>query len=404
MSNRRCLLIILVLSFLAAPSVLWAQPSVSIELEMTLMEDSNGMPGDDCGVTDNLVVEAGTDVEVCYTVTNTGTATLNFHDLVDSEFGAILTNFPFALTAGASVFVTQSIVANTDLVFNGTWTAYNDAPVDGIQVDVVESSDSATLTIAERAAMATFEVIKDFSDDNPGEVEVTLDCFTGLPITQSQTISESQNVVFIVEAFADGELDCNVTESDVLGYSASYSNGELVVNDESCAYQDVSFEQEKVCTITNTPVPVEVSVYKDWIIDGEGGDSIDPYYRLTLACFGEIVEGFTHGPSGIWRLSLYDGSYLGTADVGFKAYVVPDWDGGTDCWVLETVFDSAVEVNNGCGSNGDPGIVVELAGGGSCTVTNTVFFEGIPTLSQYGMAILALLMLGVGFVGFRRFV
>jgi hypothetical protein len=33
-----------------------------------------------------------------------------------------------------------------------------------------------------------------------------------------------------------------------------------------------------------------------------------------------------------------------------------------------------------------------------------VFFEGIPTLSQYGMAIMALLMLGVGFVGFRRFV
>jgi len=33
-----------------------------------------------------------------------------------------------------------------------------------------------------------------------------------------------------------------------------------------------------------------------------------------------------------------------------------------------------------------------------------VFFEGIPTLNHYGMAILALLMLGVGFVGFRRFV
>ena len=33
-----------------------------------------------------------------------------------------------------------------------------------------------------------------------------------------------------------------------------------------------------------------------------------------------------------------------------------------------------------------------------------VRFEGIPTLNQYGLAILALLMLGVGFVGFRRFV
>jgi hypothetical protein len=37
-------------------------------------------------------------------------------------------------------------------------------------------------------------------------------------------------------------------------------------------------------------------------------------------------------------------------------------------------------------------------------MTNTVFYEGIPTLNQYGMAIMALLMLGMGFVGFRRFV
>jgi len=40
----------------------------------------------------------------------------------------------------------------------------------------------------------------------------------------------------------------------------------------------------------------------------------------------------------------------------------------------------------------------------TCTFTNTVFFEGIPTLGQYGLAVLALLMLGAGFIGFRRFV
>jgi hypothetical protein len=32
-----------------------------------------------------------------------------------------------------------------------------------------------------------------------------------------------------------------------------------------------------------------------------------------------------------------------------------------------------------------------------------VFFEGIPTLSQYGLALM-LLMLGTGVVGLRRFV
>jgi len=40
----------------------------------------------------------------------------------------------------------------------------------------------------------------------------------------------------------------------------------------------------------------------------------------------------------------------------------------------------------------------------TCTVTNTsVFFEGIPTFSQFGRAIMALLVLAVGLVGFRRF-
>jgi len=62
------------------------------------------------------------------------------------------------------------------------------------------------------------------------------------------------------------------------------------------------------------------------------------------------------------------------------------------------VYDDAVEVDNGCGD-----ITVSHGEGDSCLITNTVFFEGIPTLNQYGMAILALLMLGVGLVSFRRF-
>jgi hypothetical protein len=40
----------------------------------------------------------------------------------------------------------------------------------------------------------------------------------------------------------------------------------------------------------------------------------------------------------------------------------------------------------------------------ACEIVNTVFFEGIPTLNRFGMAILALLMLGVGLIGFRRLV
>jgi hypothetical protein len=37
-----------------------------------------------------------------------------------------------------------------------------------------------------------------------------------------------------------------------------------------------------------------------------------------------------------------------------------------------------------------------------CTVVNTRNFEGIPTLAPAGLGLLALLLLGVGFLGLHR--
>ena len=46
---------------------------------------------------DSVTVTAGTEVYYCYQVENTGDVTFNFHDLVDSELGDILDDFPYAL-------------------------------------------------------------------------------------------------------------------------------------------------------------------------------------------------------------------------------------------------------------------------------------------------------------------
>ena len=67
-------------------------------------------------------------------------------------------------------------------------------------------------------------------------------------------------------------------------------------------------------------------------------------------------------------------------------------------WATESVATSGVESSDDCGAR-----PITAGGSSSCTFVNTVFFEGIPTLSQYGLAIMALLMLGLGMVGFRRF-
>jgi uncharacterized repeat protein (TIGR01451 family) len=82
-----------------------------------------------------------------------------------------------------------------------------------------DNTDVEVTTV--EAAPATFLVTKNFSDDNPGEVEVTISCNTGLPLMQTHAISEGDPVNFVVGDFESGSMDCEVSESVPLGYSQS---------------------------------------------------------------------------------------------------------------------------------------------------------------------------------------
>jgi len=90
--------------------------------------------------------------------------------------------------------------------------------------------------------------------------------------------------------------------------------------------------------------------------------------------------------------------FYGNGDDDFTAMVVPTYPGNS-CWVTEDVDADYVETDV---SDCDNLSVSAVDGGDACTVTNLVFYEGIPSLSEYGMALMALLMLGMGMVGFRR--
>ena len=291
----------------------------------------------------------------------------------------------------------------------------------------------------------TFTVYKFFSDGNSETpVTVHIQCFTGLPLNQQQTVIADNNgefeVEFVVENFNQGELDCNIWEGDVAGYTATYDAGSYVgeptADADGCHFSniDTSIEKgpappavsfrENGCIITNTPDPVEVTVNKDWVIDGSGGDALDPTYRIALLCsspidggevcdlasastskFGSSVQSEKLPIEACYFKELTPSSGVDSAeDASYTADVIPDWEYGTFCVGAEIVYDSSVEQDTfDCDYEG---MVFGIGGEGDteCTITNTVFYEGIPTLSQYGMAIMALLMLGVGFVGFRRFV
>jgi hypothetical protein len=82
------------------------------------------------------------------------------------------------------------------------------------------------------------------------------------------------------------------------------------------------------------------------------------------------------------------------------AMVYPAYSGETQCWTIESVQSSAVESESSCAEPID----IRIGDGQRhCSVINTVFFEGIPTLSHLGMVLFAALMLFTGLSAARRF-
>ncbi len=233
---------------------------------------------------------------------------------------------------------------------------------------------------------AGFAVNKTFDDGNPAEVTVTISCNTGLPLQQSDTISEGDGVVFIVRDFEDGALNCDITETaGGAGYDVSYDNG-VGVSDTSCTFENANIGLRYTCNITNSLLPVDVDVTKWWMDENPQFNAVN-IARADYSCVNEVFFQV-----------FGELEFFGDGDTQ-SFTVFPDWDGSTTCTVTETVVENGVEFDDSeCAS-----LSVSPGSGASCNIYNTRLYEGIPTLSQYGLGILALLMLGVGFVAFRRY-
>lgn len=330
----------------------------------------------------------------------------------DMTFGATLISFDGSLAPGASANFVFFVSTNSG----------------GLHEVTVRQR--AIYQSVEAEDRATFLVTKDFTDGNPGEVEVAIDCNTGLILDQSKDISAGESVEFVVTGYDTGELNCEISEVVAAGYSPTYgvtgneggTAGEIAADDEGCQFTEV-ITGAFACQIVNTPDPVDIVITKEWVLEGSSSfQDIDTRYQLTLRCDAEIIGGYNdeigtlNTPAGYPQivcgfnptLNADSGQtaaggpwckqFYGDGPETFTAEVIPDYP-ESDCEVIETVYDDAVEIDNGCGH-----LVFSAGQGASCTITNTVFFEGIPTLNQYGVALLALIMMGVGLVGFRRFV
>ena len=251
-----------------------------------------------------------------------------------------------------------------------------------------------------QVADARFVVTKDFDDDNTTSINVMITCNTGVPLSQSADITEASGVGFVVTSFDSAVGSCTITEDGEAGYTGSYVANGGAASATSCVIDERYWiaDADQTCEITNSATPVDVSITKVWNMEGAGGNEVDMDSTFYITSEGSITGGSPcmSGPAdGHLSCAMLSFSGEGTQSVAVTPAV-----GGTDVYIAEMNQDSAVEVSSDCGG------MVSVAPGdaaASCTYTNTVFFEGIPTLNQYGMAILVLLMLGVGFVGFRRF-
>jgi hypothetical protein len=266
------------------------------------------------------------------------------------------------------------------------------ANFDGTDVQVELSGLGSVYGIALETDLAIgtarFPVTKTFSDGQTGDIDVTLTCNAGLPLQQNFTISGGgPGVTFTLTNIPDGGADCTVTESNgPAGYTPSLNAG------AGCTFTDV-VSGTHTCTIENVADPGEYTVSKEWLVADDEADILDLVVDISVTCSADIltVNGVVVAPS-----TDYTGSLQGNDDVVLG---VDTTTGSATCSASETYALSGVEESASAGCTDG---AVTAAGTTSCHFTNTLFFEGIPALDRYGLALLALLMITVGFVAVRR--
>jgi len=274
------------------------------------------------------------------------------------------------------------------------------------------------LTIMPLAAVAqdvtaTFTVSKIFEDaftlEDVPEVTLQLKCNSGNPLIQTITLENAilePEVVFVLDNIPDEtDVACEVTEIGNDDYDTSYRcsqrSDSTVDNDEcgrrasdgtSCRWTEVEGGHENSCSIINIPKPATFTITKEWDIKGSAGDSYSAAVTFELSC-NNFIRPFSFYSPFSRKYNVYG---LNPDPVEVE---VETWFGDAVCTVSEIFVDSAAETENDCSG------VMSAAKNSedSCHFTNTLFFEGIPTLSQYGLALMALLMLSIGVAGFRRF-
>ncbi len=263
---------------------------------------------------------------------------------------------------------------------------------------------------------ARFMVTKRFMDrNNRDSVTFNLACNTGLPLEQNITVNQNGGVyqdpeiTFVVGDFESGSLNCVLSEQAPTGYEASYScDGETSCSAGAaspldpyfvgpCSFTGAELGDDNVCFIRNYVAPVNVDVTKIWIDENPEFQGLTNA-QMAWACVNARSSGddLTLGTEeGFLEFQL--------AEETLPFVVYPNFDASqpTVCTVTEDQPGFSSDISSD--DSDCQGLLVSLGAGNACTITNTRFYAGIPTLGEYGKMILALLMLSLGLLAVRRY-
>ena len=95
--------------------------------------------------------------------------------------------------------------------------------------------------------------------------------------------------------FISGDINCDVFETVPNGYQQSYAASGDSLSDsdlDGCYFTDVDGGDENLCAITNTLLPVDVTVNKEWI-DDNPGFNYPTLVEITFSCNADIVGDCT---------------------------------------------------------------------------------------------------------------
>lgn len=228
---------------------------------------------------------------------------------------------------------------------------------------VVLATSLCFTLLTEAQSTAAFEVSKSYSDGSSDPVEVTLECNTGLPLSQSFFISPGSGVTFVVTDFDSGHLDCRLTEDVPAGYEPEYDDG--TPNRVECSWDDVEDGETKTCDITNYDdrATFEVSkTYSDF--------NTDPVW-VTITCNTGLP---------------LQQSFLTDPGLGVTFVVVGFDSGELDCNVFEDVPPGyEPSYDDGLAINGLQCEFTDVNWGdvNSCDITNTSVHAKFTVTKEY---------------------